>query len=202
MAPIRRQAAADSPWAWIVAAVVGLGLLYYFSRRRRVAGGPQGAPGQGTAQGSGSSTVSTSESLVDQMRAKRHYAWKVAICTESFLDNTEACNLLETLAKQPRCDLFVFHLLRAGETEAEATNAILSKVPSLRRIRILKCSTAKGYEAFARQLTPTLFVTKDPVLAKFLAQFLAFVVVVSDDGQSATDRPNMIRVTSLTQLPI
>lgn len=202
MAPVRRQAAADSPWAWIVAAVVGLGLLYYFSRRRRVAGGPAGASGQGAAQGSGASSVSTSESLVDQLKVKRHYGWKVAVCSESFLDNAEACALLENLAKQPKCELFVFHLLRAGETEADATNIILAKVPSLRRIRILKCSTAKGYEAFARQLTPTLFVTKDAVLAKFLAQFLAFVVIVSDEGQSATDRSNVVRVAALTQIPI
>ena len=68
----------------------------------------------------------------------------------------------------------------------------------LKREQVLFCATAKGHEAFTRQIKPTILVTSRPEVATLLARHVPYIVLVgADAAASASLQSNVISVPSL-----
>jgi len=67
----------------------------------------------------------------------------------------------------------------SGDAEKMAILALVRDVEELLRHKILFCTTVKGYEAFARQLCPSLLITIYPSQASFLSGVLPYIVLVN-----------------------
>lgn len=188
----------DSSTAWIAVVVASLSLFYYFSktrggrRRGNGAGGVGGGGGSATAASGTSASAAAArgdESLRQVLSSGRYSGWSVAIASECFVadDNTllpGAEAALRTLLE--KTELYVFCRVESADAARLKRVALLSLLRSLGGAfvdsRLLMCTTEKGYEAFARQLRPSLTILNDAKLATFLAQFLPYLVVVSAGG--------------------
>ncbi len=219
-----RGGAVNSPLAWIAVVVASvLGLYFYFSntRRRRGDGAqPGGAPAPAAPR------ASTAKGLLQILQSGEHKGWKVAVCGDVFeassLRFREPCLL--SLCRSTELYLFVYADDYAGKlgeaaakmkvketvdslhTELKARGGLVDSGFQLHRLLLSSTGYQKGFEAFSRQLVPSLLVVGAGMeeFAHGLAKHLPFVALVDPQLTSvvreSTARRNLIYTPSLAAL--
>ncbi|EPY39173.1 hypothetical protein AGDE_04756 [Angomonas deanei] len=95
-------------------------------------------------------------------------------------------------------DVFLMYRVDSEAEQKRVLEVVHKCVPSLKRHKILFCSTEKGYEAFTRQITPSLLITYNPQQASFLSGVLPYIVLVSEGEQVA--KLNVASVKSVGEI--
>jgi len=181
-----------------VAVVIGtVSIIVYLRSRRRP---PAPRPVTRATQPTDAAT-SLRQLLCDKVYA----GWKVCVTYESLAPSGPMAAIPDVVAAKFRqlCSSADVYVLCRVDSDREMDQAIsrLQQFANsgLRRTRVLFCSTSKGYEAFTRQLSPTLLITTDVALAQFLAKFLPYVVLIGETV-GLVDKQNMISVPTVAEL--
>nr|CCC93871.1 unnamed protein product [Trypanosoma congolense IL3000] len=155
----------------VITALVGAVSLYVFVAKNR-------RPGSSRSRGN---TASKDDRLDFLSKVRRGCFDGCVVCmswevlTEGGQWRAAAREALITLSTS----MTVYLMCRvASEEEKRSILAMLKGIPRLVRHNILFCETAKGYEAFSRQIKPAILVTHDSAQASFLGSVLPNVVLV------------------------
>ncbi len=121
--------------------------------------------------------------------------WKLAVTWDVLrgLPDDERRKFLAQLATSTN-----LHIL-ANSTDGADVLIALRGISTLERHRIMFCSTEKGYEAFCRQLTPTVLVSGKSELCNLLVRFVPWVVHV---GTPTGLGRNVLDIRSFNELPL
>lgn len=193
-----------------LAVVAGVVTVLYFVRRR--GNGSSRRPGTrptvdrsriSTSTNSLSATAhfAPSSDIVDSFQKNRFSSSKICI-TWDVLGSLEgtwkdgAEQVMERLVTST--EVFIMCQV-ADDSQKKNMLDFLRKFSTmgLERKRVLFCTTTKGYEAFTRQVNPSLLITHDPAQAKFLARVLPFILLV---GNEAIPFPNVQTVPTIASL--
>ena len=185
----------QEPYTWLALVIGAVSLFLYFSRRSRRTIVTQRVPVERRAE---------KDTLVTIMTSDRIKGMKVCLCDSVIWnkDGTMAGASKEFLRKFcSLAEVYVFCRMPTPEQQERALADLRAAMASsFIRHRVLFCSTTKAYEAFARQLLPTVFFTDDISLAKFLGKFLPFVAVVAADASSSASETLEGNVTLMHSL--
>lgn len=175
----------NSSYPWIAAVIGAVSLYVYFARRRSI---PRSRPGTSTSVGpvtgsiGGSVGQSDKDALWSLIKANKFSQSKVCVALEVLLHGDQwRMDAKEMFARLCRTsDVYLMCKIIAGSGQKKDILAMMSGFEGLVRHKILFCSTSKGYEAFGRQISPSLMVLHDHTLATFLSNVLPYVIHVEN----------------------
>lgn len=190
----------------VLAVVVGVISLVYFAHRRRVGPPPPPQPATRTAaavDGTGSERQGLAASQGDIVKSfveQKFRGSKICVTWEVLEDKGQFGERGQEVAQWLSANSEVFFMCRVPD-EAEKRRLLQQFRPlaerGLERKRVLFCTTAKGYEAFTRQVNPVLLITHDASQARFLSRVLPYIIYV---GTSSVDCPNVQTIGSIAEL--
>eukprot|EP00331_Platyophrya_macrostoma_P014285 CAMPEP_0176408364 /NCGR_PEP_ID=MMETSP0127-20121128/1914_1 /TAXON_ID=938130 /ORGANISM="Platyophrya macrostoma, Strain WH" /LENGTH=228 /DNA_ID=CAMNT_0017787649 /DNA_START=16 /DNA_END=702 /DNA_ORIENTATION=- len=205
----------ESSLAWI-AVVIGAVSIYYYFKKRRPQGGQPNAPrdGQGGQVVGGAArhpvggraASAPVENVRDAILAGRGKPWTLYITWDVV---SSASDGQRALAEFLRCGANVILVARV-RSEAEQCEILATLRPMsdlLPRHKILFCHSEKAFEAFARQLTPTVLMSGKRELCTLLARFVPYVVYVfgnsssSGTGEQLVIASNALNISTLDAFP-
>lgn len=183
----------------LVAIVVGAVTLYIFCRRKTtpsrpppVVRRPLSAPKREGEQ----SDVLTRIKQKSFVGKKICIAWEVLHDGETWKADGKALSVLQFYAFSSE----VFLMCRISNPEDKRRILDLVKnVDGIERHRVLFCTTQKGYEAFTRQIDPSLLVTNDAAQVSFLKRIIHTLVLVEGTGAEGS---NVLCVPSVAALAV
>lgn len=185
------QTTLEASIAWIAVLIGAVSLFWYFRKRP--------PPRRENATGASGTAVvapsSGSRSLRETIADGRNSNWKIAV-TWDVLRSLPDDERRSALTRLNKCTNM--HIL-ASVSDNAAVLAALKGIAALDRHRIMFCSTEKGYEAFCRQLTPTVLVSSKPELCQLLLRFVPWVVHVGDPIDAGR---NLLDIRSFNELPL
>lgn len=183
----------------LVAIVVGAVTLYIFCRRK---GTPSRPPNTMRRPLSAPKNESEQSDVMKQIKDKSFVGKKICIAWEVLHDGKawkaggEALRMLKFYAFSSE----VYLMCRIAN--AEDKNRIWSLVKGIdgiERHRVLFCTTQKGYEAFTRQIDPSLLITTDAEQVAFLKRVIHSLILVEGSGVVGN---NVVCVPSVSALVV
>ncbi|KAG8347275.1 hypothetical protein TRVL_01905 [Trypanosoma vivax] len=170
----------------VITAVIGAVSIYLFLLKDRRSGRRR----EGT-------TTDSKLSFLNRMRDGQFKGRKMCISWEVLVSGGEWRNGAREALVACASDMVV-HLMCHIKNDDEKGNilSMIKDIKGLERHRILFCSTAKGYDAFCRQIKPFIAVTHDEGQASFLGDILASVVLVG----STVSSPSVTCVSAFSEL--
>ncbi|CUG91649.1 GPI-anchored surface protein, putative [Bodo saltans] len=179
----------DPSIAWIAVIIGAVSLFWYFKRKQPPRREQQQVPGAAAI------VPVSGKSLKETIADGKNKNWKIAVTWEAVrsLSDEERRLALTRLASSTN-----LHIL-AGTADSSSVLAALQGIPSLERHSIMFCSTEKGYEAFCRQLTPTVLVSGKTELCNLLLRFVPWVVHV---GAPTGIGRNLLDIGSFGEFPL
>lgn len=188
--------------SFIVAVLVGILSVIYMAKRRR--GNPSIPPRTGatTVRPPPRSSVlpSSSRDVVEAFRSNHFKGSKICVTWDTLGVKEDWKQGAEEVAKHLIRNSEVFFLCRVNDNEEKKNRLQLLRQYSnegLERNRVLFCTTAKGYEAFTRQVNPKLLITHDRALASFLSAVLPYIILVDTEKVHC---PNVQTISSIGDL--
>lgn len=184
---------------YMLCAIIGFSIYVLFVRRR--------TPRNNVSRRVPSAPVSAApilpsrDSIVTSLRQQKFVGSKVCITWDALESRTmtddSSLNIIERLVRSS--DLFILCKVLDGNQQKRILDTLrpLASV-GLNRKNVLFCSSHKGYEAFTRQIMPSLLVTHDPSQATFLARVLPFIILVRENRN--VDFPNVQCIDSVDAL--
>lgn len=183
----------------LVAIVVGAVTLYIFCRRKGTSTRPPApvrrpinAP-KGEGEHSDVMHRIKSKSFVGK---KICFAWEVLYDGTAWKADGKALSILQFYAFSS--EVYLMCRIERAEDKKRILD-IVSAIDGIERHRVLFCTTEKGYEAFTRQIDPSLLVTNDAAQVSFLKRVINTLVLVGGDGVVAN---NVVCVPSVAALAV
>lgn len=192
----------------LVAIVVGAVSLYIYYRRK----GPTQRPSPSARRPLGAPrdvreprdlrSVRAATDVLTRIKQKAFIGKKICIAWEVLYDGAEwaaqgkALAILQFYAFSS--EVYLMCRIRSADDKKEILS-LVKDVDGLLRHRILFCTTEKGYEAFTRQIDPSLLITHDAAQVNFLKRVIQNLVLVGSDGVAA---PNVACVSSVEMLAV
>lgn len=191
----------------VLAVVAGVVTVLYFIKKR--GSGSTQRPGTRSSLGdnrtsactSAASNPTLSSSIVDSFLQNKFSSLKICI-TWDVLGSSDGTwrEGAEQVVERLVTSTEVFIMCKVVDEDQKRKMLELFRKFSamgLERKRVLFCTTTKGYEAFTRQVNPSLLITHDPAQAKFLARVLPFILLV---GNEPIPFPNVQTVPTIAAL--
>ncbi|KAG5464880.1 hypothetical protein LSCM4_00326 [Leishmania orientalis] len=171
----------------LVAIVVGAVSLYIFYRRK----GPVRRPSTSARRPlSSPRNAGEASDAMTRIKNKAFIGKKICIAWEVLHDDKgwkaqgKALDILRFYAFSSE----VYLMCRiCGADDKKKIIDLVKAVDGIERHRILFCTTEKGYEAFTRQIDPSLLVTNDAAQVVFLKRVIHTLVLVGGDGVVASN---------------
>ncbi|KAG5490189.1 hypothetical protein JKF63_00308 [Porcisia hertigi] len=165
----------------LVAIVVGAVSLYIFYRRKGPVQRPPGDPRRSlSAPRDGGETCNALARIKQKafIGKKVCIAWEVLHDGKSWKAQGKALDILRLYAFSSE----VYLMCRIqGADDKKRILSLIKAVDGIERHRVLFCTTEKGYEAFTRQIDPSLLVTNDAAQVTFLKRIIETLVLVGGD---------------------
>ncbi|CCW66872.1 unnamed protein product [Phytomonas sp. Hart1] len=120
--------------------------------------------------------------------------WDVFFSDGQWLCDGKAKDILSWFAS--RLDVYLMCRI-SDQNEKKLILNQLKGIDGLQRHKILFCTTSKGYEAFTRQISPTILVTHDSFQAMFLSGILPYIILV---GEYVSSKSNVYSISSIAQI--
>eukprot|EP00796_Vickermania_ingenoplastis_P005236 gene5236-3750_t len=194
----------EEHFGMILAILAGTVSILFFSRRRGGGDAPLARPaGRGSTAGTmpsisgGAPTIEPNSTIVDAFKKGKFNKSKICVTWDVLGDSDVWKDGGEAAAQCLVASTEVFIMCRVkDEGEKKRILSLLRPLAEsgLERKRILFCTTAKGYEAFTRQVNPNLLITHDLAQARFLARVLHYILFVGND---TIDEKNVQTVSSV-----
>ncbi|CCW60160.1 unnamed protein product [Phytomonas sp. EM1] len=121
-------------------------------------------------------------------------AWDVFFSNGEWLCDGKAKDILSWYAST--LDVYLMCRISSQNDKIQILKE-LKGIDGLQRHKILFCTTPKGYEAFTRQISPTILVTHDSSQAMFLSGILPYIILV---GEGKTSKSNVSFISSISQI--
>ncbi|GET93386.1 hypothetical protein, conserved [Leishmania tarentolae] len=171
----------------LVVIVVGAVSLYIFYRRK----GPTQRPAA-SARRPLSAPRDAGETCDAMTRIKQKafvgkkicIAWEVLHDGKGWKAQGKALEILQFYALSS--EVYLMCRIRDADDKKRILN-LVKGVYKIERHRVLFCTTEKGYEAFTRQIDPSLMVTSNVAQVAFLKRFIQTIVLVGSDGVVASN---------------
>ncbi|CAJ1036477.1 hypothetical protein, conserved [Leishmania lindenbergi] len=111
-------------------------------------------------------------------------AWEVLHDDKGWKAHGKALDILRFYAFSS--EVYLMCRIRDAADKKQILN-LVKAVDGIERHRILFCTTEKGYEAFTRQIDPSLLVTNNAAQVMFLKRVIQTLVLVGGDGVVASN---------------
>ncbi|KPI88557.1 hypothetical protein ABL78_2369 [Leptomonas seymouri] len=183
----------------LVAIVVGAVTFYIFCRRKGIASRPSTTlrrPLNASKAEGGSSDLMTRIKQGSFMGKKVCIAWEVLHDGKAWKADGKALSVLQFYAFSS--ELYLMCHIEKAEDKKRILD-LVKDIDGIERHRVLFCTTHKGYEAFTRQIDPSLLITHDAAQVSFLKRVIHSLVLV--EGVSAVGG-NVLCVPSVAALEV
>jgi hypothetical protein len=183
----------------LVAIVVGAVTLYIFYRRK----GPQSRPSTDVRRPLSAPKKEGEQCDVLARIKQRSFvgkkiciAWEVLHDGKAWKADGKALSVLKFYAFSSE----VYLMCRIANAEDKKRILDLVKgIDGIVRHRVLFCTTQKGYEAFTRQIDPSLLITYDAAQVTFLKRIIHTLVLIEGSGVEGS---NVLCVPSIAALAV
>ncbi|KPA81280.1 hypothetical protein ABB37_03688 [Leptomonas pyrrhocoris] len=183
----------------LVAIVVGAVTLYLFCRRKgapsrpsTIVRRPLNAPKTEGEQ----SDVMTRIKQSGFVGKKVCIAWEVLHDGKAWKADGKALSVLQFYAFTS--EVYLMCCIRNADDKKRIIG-LVNGIDGIERHRVLFCTTQKGYEAFTRQIDPSLLITNDPAQVSFLKRIIQTLVLVEGSGAVGN---NVLCVPSVAALAV
>lgn len=183
----------------LVAIVVGAVTLYIFCRRKGSSARP---PASTRRPLNAPKSEGESTDVLQRIKSKSFvgkkicFAWEVLYDGQGWKADGKALSILQFYAFSS--EVYLMCRIERAEDKKHVLDAVKS-IDGIERHRVLFCTTEKGYEAFTRQIDPSLLVTSDAAQVSFLKRVINTLVLVGGDGVVGS---NVLCVPSVAALAV